>query len=128
MDLTKKTTLWHWGKEQAEAFKELKSHMCCSLVLTQSDFEKKILSLNRCIGIWCRCCTLTKGRKVTIAFKTSETNLTPYRLLFSHIHLNRKELQHLRMGIASYSGSKNCLNIWLFWKDELATNQKNSVK
>ena len=27
-----------------------------------------------------------------------------------------------------YSGSKNCFNVWLFWKDELTTNQENSVK
>ena len=28
----------------------------------------------------------------------------------------------------SCSGSKNCPNVWLFWKDELTTNQENSVK
>ena len=27
-----------------------------------------------------------------------------------------------------YTGSKNCSNVWLFWKDELTTNQKHSVK
>ena len=28
----------------------------------------------------------------------------------------------------SYSGSKNCPNVWLFQKNELTTNQENSVK
>ena len=41
LDLTKKTTLWHWGKEQLKAFKELKSYMCYSPVLTQPDFKWK---------------------------------------------------------------------------------------
>jgi hypothetical protein len=27
-----------------------------------------------------------------------------------------------------YSGSKNRPNVWLFWKDELTTNQEDSVK
>ena len=39
LDLTKKTTPWHWGKEQIEAFEELKLHMCHSPMLTQPDFE-----------------------------------------------------------------------------------------
>jgi hypothetical protein len=28
----------------------------------------------------------------------------------------------------TYSGSKNCPNVWLFWNDKLTTNQRNSVK
>src|SRR5580658_10149139 len=39
LDLTKKTTPWHWEEEQIKAFKELKSRMCKSPVLTQPDFE-----------------------------------------------------------------------------------------
>src|SRR6266705_3201041 len=41
LDLTKKTTPWHWEKPQQNAFIELKRRMCCSPVLTQPDFEKK---------------------------------------------------------------------------------------
>ena len=31
-------------------------------------------------------------------------------------------------GCQHYSDSKNCPNVWLFQKDELTTNQENSVK
>ena len=41
LNLTKKTIPWHWGKEQEEAFEELKSHMCHSPVLTQPNFKRK---------------------------------------------------------------------------------------
>ena len=40
LDLTKKTTPWHWGEWQLKAFKELKSRMCSRLVLTQPNFDK----------------------------------------------------------------------------------------
>ena len=40
LDLTKKSTPWHWGKSQHKAFKELKTRMCCSPVLIQPDFTK----------------------------------------------------------------------------------------
>ena len=40
-DLTKKSHAWHWGPEQMSTFKELKSCMCCSLDLTQPDFNKR---------------------------------------------------------------------------------------
>ena len=40
LDLTKKTTLWHWGEWQLKAFEELKSRMCFKLVLTQPNFDK----------------------------------------------------------------------------------------
>ena len=40
LDLTKKSTPWHWGKSQHKAFKELKTCMCCSPVLIQPDFTK----------------------------------------------------------------------------------------
>jgi hypothetical protein len=39
LDLTKKTTNWHWGPTQHAAFLELKSRMCSSPVLTQPDFK-----------------------------------------------------------------------------------------
>ena len=37
MDLTKKTTSWHWGKDQQKAFKELKTRMCNQPVLMNPD-------------------------------------------------------------------------------------------
>jgi hypothetical protein len=40
LDLTKKTELWQWGPTQKAAFLKLKTHMCSSPVLTQSDFKK----------------------------------------------------------------------------------------
>ena len=40
LDLTKKTTPWHWGRQQFKAFEELKSQMCSSPVLTQPNFNK----------------------------------------------------------------------------------------
>jgi hypothetical protein len=41
LNLTKKATVWHWGKEQEQAFMDLKTHMCCAPVLTQPDFNHK---------------------------------------------------------------------------------------
>ena len=43
LDLTKKTTPWHWGEQQFKAFKELKTQMCSSPVLTQSNFDKRFI-------------------------------------------------------------------------------------
>jgi hypothetical protein len=41
LDLTKKTTLWHWGPDQEKACTTLKWLMCSTPVLTQLDFDKK---------------------------------------------------------------------------------------
>ena len=41
LDLTKKTTPWHWGEAQHKAFKELKTQMCGSPVLIQPDVDKQ---------------------------------------------------------------------------------------
>jgi hypothetical protein len=41
LDLTKKTTPWHWGPDQDKAFLMLKQLMCTAPVLTQPDFNKK---------------------------------------------------------------------------------------
>ena len=43
LDLTKKTTPWHWGEWQFKAFKELKTQMCSSPVLTQPNFDKRFI-------------------------------------------------------------------------------------
>ena len=40
LDLTKKTTPWHWGERQFKAFEELKTQMCSSPVLAQPNFDK----------------------------------------------------------------------------------------
>jgi hypothetical protein len=40
LDLTKKTTLWHWEEPQIKAFEELKTCMCEVPVLAQPDFTK----------------------------------------------------------------------------------------
>jgi hypothetical protein len=41
LDLTKKTTPWHWGPDQEKAFITLKWLMCSAPVLMQPDFNKK---------------------------------------------------------------------------------------
>jgi hypothetical protein len=41
LDLTKKTTTWHWGPNQEQAFVTLKRLMCTAPILTQPDFNKK---------------------------------------------------------------------------------------
>ena len=47
LDLTKKTTPWHWGEQQFKAFEELKTRMCSSPVLAQPNFDKRfILQVN----------------------------------------------------------------------------------
>ena len=43
LDLMKKTTPWHWGEQHLKAFKELKTHMCSSLVLAQLNFDKQFI-------------------------------------------------------------------------------------
>ena len=40
LDLTKKTTPWHWGEWQFKAFEELKTWMCSSPILAQPNFDK----------------------------------------------------------------------------------------
>jgi hypothetical protein len=41
LDLTKKGPVWCWEQPQHDTFEELKTRMCCSLVLTQLDFKRK---------------------------------------------------------------------------------------
>jgi hypothetical protein len=41
LDLTKKSTPWHWEEQQQQAFNELKNRMCSKPVLKQPDFNKK---------------------------------------------------------------------------------------
>ena len=41
LDLTKKTTPWHWGEAQHRAFEELKTQMCGSPVLIQPNVDKQ---------------------------------------------------------------------------------------
>jgi hypothetical protein len=41
LNLTKKTTTWHWGSVQNMAFMALKKLMCMAPVLTQPNFNKK---------------------------------------------------------------------------------------
>jgi hypothetical protein len=41
LDLTKKSTAWHWGLDQDQAFVALKKLMCATPILTQLDFNKK---------------------------------------------------------------------------------------
>jgi hypothetical protein len=41
LNLTKKTTPWHWGPDQDKAFLTLKQLMCTTLVLAQPKFDKK---------------------------------------------------------------------------------------
>ena len=40
LDLTKKSIIWKWDRLQFKAFEKLKSRMCCSPVLMQSNFNK----------------------------------------------------------------------------------------
>ena len=40
LNLTKKTTPWHWGEWQFKAFEELKTKMCSSPILAQPNFDK----------------------------------------------------------------------------------------
>jgi hypothetical protein len=40
LDLTKKSTSWHWGKNQQKAFEKLKTRMCNQPILTNPDPSK----------------------------------------------------------------------------------------
>jgi len=40
LDLTKKSTEWHWEEDQRRAFEELKNRMCSKPVLTHPDPDK----------------------------------------------------------------------------------------
>src|SRR5260370_29655286 len=41
LELTRKTTSWHWDEPQFKAFKTLKSLMCQKPILLQPDFAKR---------------------------------------------------------------------------------------
>jgi RNase H-like domain found in reverse transcriptase len=41
LDLTKKGLVWRCDSAQHKAFEELKTQMCCSLVLTQPNFNER---------------------------------------------------------------------------------------
>jgi len=41
LDLTKKATPWTWEAKHKRAFKELKTRMCATPVLSQPNSEKK---------------------------------------------------------------------------------------
>ena len=41
LDLTKKTTPWHWKERQQTAFEALRECMCARPILRQPDFKKK---------------------------------------------------------------------------------------
>ena len=41
LELTRKTTTWHWDKPQFKAFETLKTLMCCKPVLRQPNFTKR---------------------------------------------------------------------------------------
>ena len=43
LDLTKKTTPWHWGEQQFKVFEELKTCMCSSPVLAQPNLDKQFI-------------------------------------------------------------------------------------
>jgi hypothetical protein len=40
LDLTKKSTSWHWGEDQQKAFNELKTRMCSRPILMNPDLSK----------------------------------------------------------------------------------------
>ena len=40
LNLTRKTTPWHWGEWQTMAFEELKTQMCLCPILAQPNFDK----------------------------------------------------------------------------------------
>jgi hypothetical protein len=50
LDLTKKTTPWHWGADQNKVFVMLKCLMCMAPVLTQPDFDKKFYLQTDALG------------------------------------------------------------------------------
>jgi hypothetical protein len=41
LDLTKKSTIFHWDQKEQEAFDKIQSIMCSAPVLQQPNFEKK---------------------------------------------------------------------------------------
>ena len=68
LDLTKRTTPWHWGEQQFKAFEELKTQMCSSPVLTQPNFDKRfILQVD----------ALAYGMGTILSQEGDPTNLTP---------------------------------------------------
>ena len=68
LDLTKKTTPWHWGEQQFKVFKELKTQMCSSPILAQLNFDKRfILQVD----------TLAYGMVAILSQEGDPTNLTP---------------------------------------------------
>ena len=93
LDLTKKTTPWHWGEHQFKAFEELKMRMCSSPVLTQLDFNKQFIL---CFSLWCGCHTLPGGWPPNPhSCSMYKTCTAPNSLLLCHIYSYRMKLWHL---------------------------------
>jgi hypothetical protein len=66
LDLTKKTTTWHWGLDQDWAFMALKRLMCAAPVLTQPDFDKKFYLQMDALGYGMGAILLQEGDAETL--------------------------------------------------------------
>ena len=78
-------------------------------MLTTSPQTTRLHQTVRCIhgriGIWCGSHTLTRGWSQ----HTKSNQIPPNRLLFSHIHRNRKELRRLQQRTTSHYESNHTL-------------------
>src|SRR5258708_36091046 len=78
LDLTKKTTPWHWDKPQFKAFETLKTLMCRKPVLLQPNFAKRFY-LQTDASAYCMGAILSQvaGPHDTPPPKNSKPQVTP---------------------------------------------------
>jgi hypothetical protein len=97
LDLTKKSTPWHWEERQQQAFDELKNRMCSKPVLKQPDFTKKFYLQVDALAYGVGAVLSQEGENTTASLtrKTLRTNTAPCSILLSDVHSYRKELRHL---------------------------------
>ena len=142
LDLTKKTTTWHWDERQKQAFEHLKTLMCRQPVLTQPDYARDFVVHTDTSAYGMGAILLQEG-EIPPNVKTTKPLLHPiayYSALFIQAERNYdiykrellavvKALKHWQHHLA---GSKNPFTVvtdhanLAYWKESRDLNQRTA--
>ena len=86
IELTKKTTPFHWEEPQIQAFERLKTLMCSRPILRQPDYERQFFLATDASAYGVGAVLFTRGRTQS---SHQKTHTTSHCLLFKHLYPNR---------------------------------------